>query len=139
MKKLLSILAAVLTVNSFACWFTQENFNGNYIAGVNNYQSRYTETANLSQAIYTNDLPVAFPLTVWVKVTPLKYSPSGELLNTPAPLVKAVLPPDKAGREKAFSKVRQRAERMHLSERKIAYMLEFCAGSLRGLRKRLCR
>lgn len=91
MKKLLSILAAVLTVNSFACWFTQENFNGNYIAGVNNYQARYSETANLSQAIYTNDLSVAFPLTVWVKVTPLKYSPSGELLNTPAPLVKAVL------------------------------------------------
>lgn len=91
MKKLLSILAAVLTVNSFACWFTQANFNGNYIAGVNNYQARYSETANLSQAIYTNDLSVAFPLTVWVKVTPLKYSPSGELLNTPAPLVKAVL------------------------------------------------
>ncbi|MBR2873061.1 MAG: hypothetical protein IKB99_06160 [Lentisphaeria bacterium] len=91
MKKLLSIFAAVLTVNTFACWFTQENFNGNYIAGVNNYQARYSETANLSQAIYTNDLSVAFPLTVWVKVTPLKYSPSGELLNTPAPLVKAVL------------------------------------------------
>ena len=91
MKKLLSIFATVLTVNTFACWFTQENFNGNYIAGVNNYQARYSETANLSQAIYTNDLSVAFPLTVWVKVTPLKYSPSGELLNTPAPLVKAVL------------------------------------------------
>ena len=91
MKKLLILCAAVLTVNTFACWFTQENFNGNYIAGVNNYQSRYTETANLSQAIYTNDLLVAFPLTVWVKLTPLKYSPSGELLNTPIPLVKAVL------------------------------------------------
>ncbi len=40
-------------------------------------------------------------------------------------LVKAVLPPDRTGQEKAFAKVRQRAERMHLSERKIAYMLEF--------------
>lgn len=91
MKKLLSLLTTLLTISSFACWFTQENFNGNYIAGVNNYQSRYTETANFSQAIYTNDLSVTFPLTVWVKVTPLKYSPSGELLNTPIPLVKAVL------------------------------------------------
>lgn len=91
MKKLLSIFAAVLTVNTFACWFTQENFNGNYIAGVNNYQSRYTETAELSQAIYTNDLQVAFPLTVWIKTTPLKYSPAGELLTSPVPLVKAVL------------------------------------------------
>ena len=91
MKKLLYLLTTVLTVNSFACWFTRENFNGNYIAGVNNYQSRYTETANLSQAIYTNNLRVAFPLTVWVKVTPLKYSPSGELLNTPTQLVKAGL------------------------------------------------
>ena len=91
MKKLFILFAFLFAVSTFACWFTQENFNGNYIAGVNNYQSRYSETENLSQAVYTNDLQVAFPLTVWIKTTPLKYSPAGELLTSPVPLVKAVL------------------------------------------------
>ena len=65
-----TILASILlaTASAFACWFTADNFNGNYIAGVNNYAPHYAEAATIAEATYRNGQGVALPLTVFIKV-----------------------------------------------------------------------
>lgn len=94
MKKfLLSSLLVITTFTStFACWFTKENINNAYIAGVNFFKPHYEEVIlngttratnsndrewakNLS---FTNNIPVSLPLTVWFKVSPRKYLINGE-------------------------------------------------------------
>lgn len=86
MKKIFVFFCATFLLAASACWFTQENFNRDYIAGVNNYFVHYEETENIGSAIYHNGTLVSFPLTVWVKVGPRKNS-HGQLM----PIVKAVL------------------------------------------------
>lgn len=86
MKIWLIASLSFLTVACSACWFTAENFNRDYIAGVNNYVAHYDETSDFNDAIYYNGLQVSLPLTVWVKVGPRKNS-LGEYM----PIVKAVL------------------------------------------------
>jgi len=60
------LLAAALS--TFACWFTSDNYDGNYIAGVNNFQEHYTEGQSFQNAEYHNNRYVALPITVYVKV-----------------------------------------------------------------------
>lgn len=85
---LLSLLLTTAIVS--ACWFTDTNFNGTYIAGVNNYFAHYTETGAIENAVYYNGQTVAMPITVFVKVTPRIADQPGE---TPGPkdLTRALL------------------------------------------------
>lgn len=77
-KFMLSVVATVLaTSTAFACWFTQENFNNAYFAGVNFYVEHYSQTSNLSKATYRNGQSVSLPLTAWFKVSPRTYSVNG--------------------------------------------------------------
>lgn len=62
---------AALTLAAFGCWFTDDNFNGNYIAGVNNYTAHYIEgDASRTQAQYVNGGYAALPITPLVKINP---------------------------------------------------------------------
>ncbi len=67
-----SLLVCVLaSVNLFACWFTTDNFDNNYIAGVNNFVAHFIEgDASQTQAQYINGSYVALPLTPYVKIKP---------------------------------------------------------------------
>lgn len=90
LKTLLAAALAAVTLNSFACWFTSDNFNGNYIAGVNNYTAHYTQVDGIANATYYNGQTVDLPLTVFVKVSPRYPDQSGESSGE-KPIVKAVL------------------------------------------------
>jgi len=80
MKKFL--LGAALTMctiaSTFACWFTELNYNTNYIAGFNNYVSHYVTASTKSSATYTNNMSVDLPLTVWIKVSSRSADQQGE-------------------------------------------------------------
>lgn len=67
MKKILvGLLATVLTVSAtYACWFTQDNFNNTYISGIGNYNKRYTPAVNLNETIYYNNFSTSLPCPVW--------------------------------------------------------------------------
>ena len=90
MKKLITLLLLAIAMTSFGCWFTEENFNGNYLAGVNGL-SRYNEVSNLAEAEYQNGIPVALPMTVYVKVTPHQFE-SASTAITSAVLQYKILP-----------------------------------------------
>jgi len=98
MKKILTAFLTMTVFTSlFACWFTKENINNAYIAGVNFFEPHYFEphyeevilngttratnnndrewAKNLS---FTNNISVSLPLTVWFKVSPRKYFINGE-------------------------------------------------------------
>lgn len=93
MFKLKTILAAALaavSLSSWACWFTTDNFNSNYIAGVNNYSAHYSRADALSGAVYRNGQSVALPLTVLVKVSPRYPDQTGEAAGA-KPVIKAIL------------------------------------------------
>ena len=93
MKRLLTILFFIFSLTAFCCWFTEENFNGSYLAGVNGL-SRYTEVGSLAEAEYLNGIPVALPMTVYVKVTPHHFE-SGSTAITSAVLQYKILPDGK--------------------------------------------
>lgn len=80
-KKLLlsTLVAFAVTSSAFACWFTQENFNNAYFAGVNFFVEHYTYTINISDAVYKNGQSVSLPLTAWFKVSPRTYSVNGQV------------------------------------------------------------
>lgn len=79
-KTLISIVLSTLAIsNAFACWFTQENFNNAYIAGVNYFIEHYAPTASLQNAVFKNGQSVSLPLTVWFKVSPRIYSVNGQI------------------------------------------------------------
>lgn len=94
-KGLLTIAAMALSISSaFACWFTQENFENAYFAGVNNFFAHYYNTStavskNINNAIYVNGplkngsvssyYRVSLPLTAWFKVSPRTQYVNGEL------------------------------------------------------------
>lgn len=87
MKKLLAAIASTFfLVTANACWINEENFNGCYLAGVNNYVAHYTEVSELEDAVWKNGQQVSLPITVWVKVGP-RVNSDGELM----PIIKAVL------------------------------------------------
>lgn len=65
-KKILIAVLAAVTYTASACWFSQDNFEGNYIAGINNYLAHYDGAG----ANYTNGVQAAMPFTVWVKIAP---------------------------------------------------------------------
>jgi len=71
MKKriLYATLFALLSFTVLACWFTQANYNYNYIAGLNNYMVHYNPSAiGITNAVYYNNMIVDIPITVWVKI-----------------------------------------------------------------------
>ena len=71
LKKLCCAALAALSFSLAACWFDEDNFDGNFIAGVNNYQAHHSAgAASLAAAAYANGASVAMPITVWVKVSP---------------------------------------------------------------------
>lgn len=67
MKKFLTAIAlTALTISTtFACWFTQDNFNNTYISAIGNFYSRYTPAKNLESAIYYNNISTSLPCPVW--------------------------------------------------------------------------
>lgn len=71
MKKTIFSFLFLAALACQACWFTSENFNGNYIAGVNNYIEHYTPAAAMVDAVYLNNQLCSMPLTVYVKVSPI--------------------------------------------------------------------
>lgn len=92
MKKILTAFLTMTAFTSlFACWFTQTNINNAYIAGVNFFEPHYEEkmlnnttiTTNSDDGwkndlLFTNNISVSLPLTVWFKVSPRKYLINGE-------------------------------------------------------------
>ena len=75
-KVLIGMLAATA---AFACWFTETNFNGNYISGVNNYAEHYSgNAATVASATYYNGQSVALPLTVYIKIHAREADQPGE-------------------------------------------------------------
>lgn len=92
MKKFFISVLSCLAISSFACWFTEGNFNKDYIAGANNYFTHYTQVGTFSDAKYINDHSIALPLTVFVKVAPISELDGKEIL-----LTQAILQYKKAG------------------------------------------
>lgn len=83
MKKflLISVLSLVSLTSVFACWFTIDDINKAYIAGVNFYKSHYEQTSSigdLNNLEFKNNLSVSLPLTVWFKVQPRFSTVNGE-------------------------------------------------------------
>lgn len=70
-KHLLILSLLTFNVSIFACWFTEENFNKTYIAGVNNYFPHYSKSASLTSASYHNGWVVPSPLNVLVCINPI--------------------------------------------------------------------
>lgn len=88
LKKLCAtILATMVGVSAFACWFTQENFESNYLAGINYFKPHYVNNGSavnnsIETAQYINGengsfYSVSLPLTVWFKVSPRTLSVNG--------------------------------------------------------------
>lgn len=90
LKTFLTGALGALAVAAQACWFTADNFNGNYIAGVNNYVEHYTPAANIGSAVYHNGGTVDMPITVYVKVGRRFADQEGESAGSKA-IQKAVL------------------------------------------------
>ena len=92
-KTFLTSFAVMVSVAASACWFTTNNFENNYIAGVNSYQAHYVPNSangNVENAQYKNGLKVSLPLTVYVKVSPRQGDQAGEIAGD-KPITKAVL------------------------------------------------
>lgn len=70
MKKFLTAIAlTALTISTtFACWFTQDNFNNTYISAIGNFYSRYTPAKNLESAIYYNNISTSLPCPIWFHI-----------------------------------------------------------------------
>ncbi len=81
---------SALAVAAHACWFTADNFNACYIAGVNNYISHYAPAENIGAAEYQNGQTVDSPITVWVKVSDRFADQEGESPGNKA-VIRAVL------------------------------------------------
>lgn len=84
MKKflLISVLSLVSLTSVFACWFTIDDINKAYIAGVNFYKSHYEQTSSIEDVNnleFKNNLSVSLPLTVWFKVQPRFSTVNGEI------------------------------------------------------------
>lgn len=83
MKKMLTtVLFLVITANIIACWFTQENYDNAYFAGVNYYQSHINNlqsNLSLEDLQFKNRYKVSLPLTCWFKVSPRIYSVNGQI------------------------------------------------------------
>ncbi len=90
LKTLLSGALSALAIAAHACWFTADNFNGNYIAGVNNYVEHYSPASNIDYAVYYNGGAVDMPLTVYVKVGKRFADQEGETSGSKS-IKKAVL------------------------------------------------
>ena len=67
-KKLLIAALTAVAISASACWLSQDNFDGNYIAGINNYLTHFEQTAE--ESCYLNGVQAAMPFTVWVKIAP---------------------------------------------------------------------
>ena len=90
MRKLFCSLAAMFAAAALqACWFTTDNFDGNFIAGVNNYCAHFNGAASLAAAVYYNGGPVSLPLTVYVKLSPRVPDQPGE--SSAKPILTATL------------------------------------------------
>lgn len=71
LKKIIFTIILMLMISSPACWFSQENFNKTYIAGVNFIKQHYDGKAqDLNSATFVNGQVVPLPITVWFKVVP---------------------------------------------------------------------
>ena len=70
-KKILLASLFCIAFTSLACWFTNDNFNSDYIAGANNYVAHYTPVLNINDVVYYNGMDIALPITLFVKVSPL--------------------------------------------------------------------
>lgn len=70
-KHLLILSLLTFNVSLFACWFTEENFNKTYIAGVNHYFEHYRQSGSLIKALYCNNMTVSSPLNVLVCINPI--------------------------------------------------------------------
>ncbi|HBJ94971.1 MAG TPA: hypothetical protein DDZ11_00255 [Lentisphaeria bacterium] len=77
-KTLLIGALSALAVAAQACWFTADNFNACYIAGVNDYVQHYSPAENIGAAVYRNGQTVDMPITVWVKVSDRFADQTGE-------------------------------------------------------------
>lgn len=64
--RLLSCICAVC-LTGLACWFTEDNFNSNYIYAVNG-AIHYVPGQSMSQAVYSNGGAIALAGTPYVKV-----------------------------------------------------------------------
>lgn len=80
-KKLIlsTIFSSGFAISSFACWFTESNFNATYIASVNGKHVHYTPANTIQQATYHNGLSVDLPITVQIKVSPRIADQTGEV------------------------------------------------------------
>ena len=85
----LSLLCCASVV-SLGCWFTEDDFNNNYIAGANNYVAHYTPVASINDVVYYNGMDVAMPITLFVKVSPRDGTSSTKI--TKAVLQYKILP-----------------------------------------------
>ena len=89
LKTLFTTVLTALSIVASACWFTQDNFNGNYIAFVTGDNVHYEPTELIANAVYKNGYTVDMPFTVYVKVSDRFGDQSGE--EGPKKIVKAVL------------------------------------------------
>ena len=78
LKTLLTTALTALSIVASACWFTQDNFNGNYIAFVTGDNVHYEPTELISNAVYKNGYTVDMPFTVYVKVSDRFADQTGE-------------------------------------------------------------
>lgn len=92
LKTLLASVLSTVAIAASACWFTQDNFNGNYIAFLTGDVAHYTKTDLLSNAVYYNGQTVAMPFTVFVKVGDRFQDGQGNTTITRAVLQYKVLP-----------------------------------------------
>lgn len=90
LKTLLAGALSALAIAAQACWFTADNFNACYLAGVNNYVPHYAPAEAIGNAVYKNGQTVDLPITVWVKVSDRFADQAGETAGN-KPVVKAVL------------------------------------------------
>lgn len=81
-KHLIILSLLTFNVSVFACWFTEENFNKTYIAGVNNYFAHYNISTSITNARYSNGMTVSSPLDVLVCINPI---------NSDSPILEARL------------------------------------------------
>ena len=79
MKTIITTLLTTLAISTFACWFTESNFNATYIASVNGKAIHYTPSTTISQAQYINGQEVDLPITVQVKVSDRFEDQGGEI------------------------------------------------------------
>lgn len=70
MKKICTTLLLTTAICVFGCWFTQENYDRAYVAGVQYFVTHFNDSDTIQSAIYYNNQTVNLPLTVWFKVTP---------------------------------------------------------------------